>query len=141
LEIHIKIFSSETTGPIATKLWWNDPWVAPLPKLCPVIPTLSKWFQTRRFLWEFPIGSYVKLSSAVAAILVKVLKCRTQFWKRTTQAPPILPSLVPIGPVVSEENIKIQKVNDGRTDDGRSDDGRPVVANFVSYFQFLEQAK
>jgi hypothetical protein len=24
---------------------------------------LSKWFQTRRFLWEFPIGSYVKLSS------------------------------------------------------------------------------
>ena len=29
---------------------------------------LSKWFQTKRFLWEFPIGSYVKLSSAVAAI-------------------------------------------------------------------------
>jgi hypothetical protein len=23
---------------------------------------LSKWFQTRRFLWEFPIGYYVKLS-------------------------------------------------------------------------------
>ena len=36
----------------------------------------------------------------------------------TTQAPSILPSLVPIGPVVSEENIKIQKVNSGRTDDG-----------------------
>jgi hypothetical protein len=33
---------------------------------------MSKWFQTRRFLWEFPIGSYVKLSSAVAAILVGV---------------------------------------------------------------------
>jgi hypothetical protein len=46
---------------------------------------LSKWFQTRRFLWEFPIGSYVKLSSAVAAILVGVLKCRTHFWKRTIQ--------------------------------------------------------
>jgi hypothetical protein len=29
---------------------------------------LSKWFQKRRFLWEFPIGSYIKLSSAVAAI-------------------------------------------------------------------------
>jgi hypothetical protein len=43
---------------------------------------LSKWFQTKRFLWEFPIGSYVKLSSAVAAILVGVLKCRTQFWTR-----------------------------------------------------------
>jgi hypothetical protein len=39
-------------------------------------------FQTRRFLWEFPIGSYVKLSSALVAILVEVLKCRTQFWKK-----------------------------------------------------------
>jgi hypothetical protein len=29
--------------------------------------------------------SYVKLSSAVAAILVGVLKSWTQFWKRTTQ--------------------------------------------------------
>jgi hypothetical protein len=28
-EIHIKIFSSETTGPIPTKLWWNSPWMAP----------------------------------------------------------------------------------------------------------------
>ena len=26
---HILIFSSETTGPIATKLWWNGPWMAP----------------------------------------------------------------------------------------------------------------
>ena len=26
---HILIFSSETTGPIATKLWWNDPWMIP----------------------------------------------------------------------------------------------------------------
>jgi hypothetical protein len=26
---HILIFSSETTGPIATKLWWNGPWVDP----------------------------------------------------------------------------------------------------------------
>jgi hypothetical protein len=36
---------------------------------------LSKWFQTRRFIWEFPIGSYVGLSSAVVAILVRGLKC------------------------------------------------------------------
>ena len=28
-EIYIKIFSSETTGPIATKLWWNGPWMTP----------------------------------------------------------------------------------------------------------------
>ena len=26
---HILIFSSETTGPIATKPWWNGPWMAP----------------------------------------------------------------------------------------------------------------
>jgi hypothetical protein len=32
---------------------------------------LSNWFQTRRFLGEFPIGSYVKLRSAVEAILVE----------------------------------------------------------------------
>ena len=63
---------------------------------------LSKWFQIRRFLWEFPIGSYVKLSSAVAAILVGVLKCRTQFWKRTTQGS-FQQSLVEIGSVVSEK--------------------------------------
>ena len=63
---------------------------------------LSKWFQTKRFLWEFPIGSYVKLSSTVAAILVGVLKCRTQFWKRTTQES-FQQSLVEIGSVVSEK--------------------------------------
>ena len=29
---HILIFSSETTGPIATKLWWNGPWMTPFQK-------------------------------------------------------------------------------------------------------------
>ena len=65
---------------------------------------LSKWFQTRRFLWEFPIGFYVKLRSAVVAILVSVLKCRTHLWKRTTQES-FQQSLVEIGSVVSEEKI------------------------------------
>ena len=65
---------------------------------------LSKWFQTRKCLWEFPIGPDVKLSSAVAAILVGVLKCRIQFWKRTTQES-FQQSLVEIGSVVSEEKI------------------------------------
>jgi hypothetical protein len=65
---------------------------------------LSKWFQTRRFLWEFPIGSYVKLSSAVAAILVGVMKCRTQFWNKTTKES-FQQSLVENGSVVSEEKI------------------------------------
>jgi hypothetical protein len=86
----IKKSSSETTGLISTKLCWDDSWVVLLPKLCPwpswqesttaghnfgrgpsndysikVWFQLSNWFQTRRFLCEFPIGSYVKLSSAV----------------------------------------------------------------------------
>ena len=60
--------------------------------------------ETRRFLWKFPIRSYVKLSSAVAAILVGVLKCRTQIWKRTTQES-FQQSLVEIGSVVSEKNF------------------------------------
>ena len=63
---------------------------------------MSKWFQTRRFLWEFPIGSYVKLSSAMAANLVRGLKCRTQFGKGTTQGS-FQQSLVEIGSVVSEK--------------------------------------
>jgi hypothetical protein len=46
---------------------------------------LSNWFQTRRFLCEFPIGSYVKLSSAVGAILVQGPNHLTYFWKRTFQ--------------------------------------------------------
>jgi hypothetical protein len=40
----------------------------------------------------------------VAAILVGGLKCRTQFWKRTTQGS-FQQSLVENGSVVSEENI------------------------------------
>jgi hypothetical protein len=65
---------------------------------------LSKWFQTRRFLWEFPIEFYVKLSSAVAAILVGGMKCWTQIWKGATQGSS-QQSLVEIGSVVSEENF------------------------------------
>jgi hypothetical protein len=68
---------------------------------------LSKWFQTRRFLWEFPIGSYVKLSSAVAAILVGGMKWWTQFWKGTTQGS-FQQSLVEIGSVVLEEKILLK---------------------------------
>ena len=46
---------------------------------------LAQWFLRRRFLCEFPIGSYVKLSSEVGAILVKGPNHRTYFWKRTIQ--------------------------------------------------------
>ena len=44
---------------------------------------LTLWFLRRRFLCEFPIGPYVKLSSAVGAILVEWPNRRTHFWKRT----------------------------------------------------------
>ena len=46
---------------------------------------LAQRFPRRRFLCEFPIGSYVKLSSAVGAILVEGPNCLTYFWKRTIQ--------------------------------------------------------
>ena len=46
---------------------------------------LAQWFLRRRFLCEFPIGSYVKLSSAVGAILIEGPNHRTHFWKRTIQ--------------------------------------------------------
>ena len=41
--------------------------------------------EEKRFLCEFPIGSYVKLSSAVGAILVEGPNGQTHFWKRTIQ--------------------------------------------------------
>ena len=65
---------------------------------------IEQMVSDKKKLWEFPIGLYVKLSSAVAAILVGVLKCRTQFWKRTTQES-FQQRLVETGSVVSEEKI------------------------------------
>jgi hypothetical protein len=64
---------------------------------------LSKWFQTRRFVWEFPIGSYDKLSSAVAAILVEV--CNADTILEGDHPRIISANLVEIGSVVSEEKI------------------------------------
>ena len=46
---------------------------------------LAQWFLRRRFLCEYPIGSYVKLSSAVGASWSKDRNRRTHFWKRTIQ--------------------------------------------------------
>ena len=46
---------------------------------------LAQWFLKRRFLCEFPIGFYVKLSTAVVAILVEGPNRRTHFWMRTIQ--------------------------------------------------------
>ena len=44
---------------------------------------LSKWFQRRRFFIAFSLRYYVKISSAVAAILVGGRGHQIQFWKRT----------------------------------------------------------
>jgi hypothetical protein len=46
---------------------------------------LAQWFLRRRFLCEFLIRSYVKLSSAVGAILIEGPNRRTHIWKRTIQ--------------------------------------------------------
>jgi hypothetical protein len=41
---------------------------------------LAQWFLRRRFLCEFPKGSYVKLSSAMGAILIEGPNRLTHFW-------------------------------------------------------------
>ena len=46
---------------------------------------LTQWFLKRRFVCEFPIEFYVKLSSAAGAILVEGPNRQTHFWKRTIQ--------------------------------------------------------
>ena len=50
-----------------------------------VLLQLAQWFLRRRFLCEFLIGSYVKLSSAVGAILVEGPNRQTNFWKSIIQ--------------------------------------------------------
>ena len=50
-----------------------------------VLLQLAQWFLRRRFVCKFPIGSYVKLSSAVGAILIEGPNRRTHIWKRTIQ--------------------------------------------------------
>ena len=65
---------------------------------------LVQWFMRRRFVCEFPIGFYVKLSSAVRAILVEGPNRRTHFRKRTIQWL-FHQNLVLIEQMVSDKNI------------------------------------
>jgi hypothetical protein len=51
-------------------------WYRPLTKMAAQLNLVNVWLQLaqwflRRFLCEFPIGSYVKLNSAVGSILVE----------------------------------------------------------------------
>jgi hypothetical protein len=89
----------------------------PLTKLCPVIPTSNQDGRQaknrKKGLWEFPIGSYVKLSSAVVAISVGGLKCRPHFWKGTTQGS-FQQSLVPLPKLCLAISLSDQ---DGCTDE------------------------
>jgi hypothetical protein len=68
--------------------------------------SLEQMVSDKKIFMGISIGSYVKLSSAVVAILVGGLKCRTQFWKGTTQGSS-QQSLVEIGSVVSDLEEKI----------------------------------
>jgi hypothetical protein len=51
---------SWSKGRTAGHIFWREPSNDYFIK---ILFLLSKWFQTRTFLWEFPIGSYVKFSS------------------------------------------------------------------------------
>ena len=47
-----KIFSSETTVPISTKLCWNDPWVVPFQKCvrqCRPVSKMATMTKNRNF--------------------------------------------------------------------------------------------
>jgi hypothetical protein len=83
------MFSSETTGLIPTKLWWNGPWIAPFQNCVRwgIIISIQKWYSFININVKSASGvlfcsqatgsrqgSYVKLSSAVAAISVKHMK-------------------------------------------------------------------
>ena len=60
LTFHILINSSEATGPIWTKLWWNGPWMAPFQNCVrwSRLPTkmAAKWWQ--KLTW--PLARWAK---------------------------------------------------------------------------------
>jgi hypothetical protein len=69
--------------------------------------------------WTIKISSPLFSIFSLVAILVGSRDHRTQFWKGAIQGP-FHQSLVQIGPVASEELIKMWKVNGRTTDNGRS---------------------
>jgi hypothetical protein len=80
-----KMFSSETTEPISTKFWWNDPCVVP--------------FQNCVRYFRSPTNMATTAELNLHAILVESRDNRIHCWKGAIQ------SLVAISPVVSEEKI------------------------------------
>jgi hypothetical protein len=78
---------------------------------------LSSFWLTLKQQWTIKISSSLFSIFSLAAILVGSRDHWTQFWKGAIQGP-FHQSLVAIGPVVSEEKIKMWNV-DGRTTDDR----------------------
>ena len=78
---------------------------------------MSSFWLTLKQQWTIKISSPLFSIFSLAATLVGSRDHRTQFWKGVIQGP-FHQSLVAIGPVVSEEKIKMWNV-DGRT---KSDD-------------------
>ena len=78
---------------------------------------LSSFWLTLKQQWTIKISSPLFSIFSLAAILVGSRDHRTKFWKGAIQGP-FHQSLVAIGPVVSEEKIKMWSV-DGRTTDDR----------------------
>ena len=65
-EIKKKIFSSETTVPISTKLCWNEPWVVPFQNcVCQCRPVSKMAAMTKNiFFFKWPKLLYFKPESA-----------------------------------------------------------------------------
>jgi hypothetical protein len=79
---------------------------------------LSSFWLILKQQWTIKISSPLFSIFSLVAILVGSRDQRTQFWKGAIQVP-FHQSLVAIGPVVSEEKIKMWNVDGWTTDDGR----------------------
>ena len=78
---------------------------------------MSSFWLTLKQQWTIKISSPLFSIFSLVAVLVGSRDHQTQFWKGAIQGP-FHQGLVAIGPVVSEEKIKMWNV-DGRTDDRR----------------------
>ena len=83
---------------------------------------MSSFWLILKQQWTIKISSPLFSIFSLAANLVGSRDHRTQFWKRAIQGP-FHQSLVQIGPVASEELIKMWKVN-GRTDERQTTDAQ-----------------
>ena len=106
---------------------------------------MSSFWLILKQQWTIKISSTLFSIFSLVAILVGSRDHRTQFWKGAIQGP-FHHSLVQIGPVASEELIKMWKVN-GRMLSGDAKNSTnqkqelPVVAMFVNGSRWNDQLK